>query len=425
MRTKKSNKNSTTRRDSLIPVPGHSGIYYRESPVRTYIPHGSTKSRPERCWVIQFYKNGKTIKETKGWESEVEWSGVIKRLGELRGGAETKTELKKAHEQAVSLNEFWDNTFKPYKEKDPGCKAFWPTISKRYEKYYRNSIGGRKLIEITNRDVDDFWTGLHSVTIKNRPIALATKVQVMQIFRQIIGYAIRREIITGKDPFADFKIPKPGKSNWRIQWFRPTEMANILKALTDPKGLYDYGREWLQYHKELHDAVSLSVMTGLRVGEIVRLRVADYKVDGGQLQVLGKNGELEEIRLPIQISQMLAKRAESKTPGDLLFPTFNGKHDRLSDRFSNVLGKLGYNKGIVDRRQRYSFHTLRHTYISWMMIQTKGNVPVVQRLARHKTLEMTMRYTHLANGNIWEAIDTLNGTFQLPKLEPALLPPTQ
>ena len=57
--------------------------------------------------------------------------------------------------------------------------------------------------------------------------------------------------------------------------------------------------------------------------------------------------------------------------------------------------KLGYNEGIVDRRQRVCFHTLRHTYASWAVM---AGVPIfiVAKALGHKTIAMTQRYSHLA-----------------------------
>ena len=104
------------KKDKLIPVQGHTGLYYRESPSRSFTPEGSTKSRPERAYVIQFYSNGKTTKETQGWESDTgfDFNQVIVRLGELRAGAETKIQKQKAIKVSRTLNEYWDQVFKPW-----------------------------------------------------------------------------------------------------------------------------------------------------------------------------------------------------------------------------------------------------------------------------------------------------------------------
>jgi site-specific recombinase XerD len=52
------------------------------------------------------------------------------------------------------------------------------------------------------------------------------------------------------------------------------------------------------------------------------------------------------------------------------------------------------NEGIEDRRQMVSFHTLRHTFASWLAIQ---GTPIleIKELMGHNSLAMTERYAHL------------------------------
>jgi integrase len=84
--------------------------------------------------------------------------------------------------------------------------------------------------------------------------------------------------------------------------------------------------------------------------------------------------------------------------------------DRVSDTFARVIDELGFNNTgeftedaegnplpvkIQDRRQRVVFHSLRHTFASWLVM--KG-VPLytVAQLMGHSTIIMTQRYSHLA-----------------------------
>lgn len=61
------------------------------------------------------------------------------------------------------------------------------------------------------------------------------------------------------------------------------------------------------------------------------------------------------------------------------------------------------------------FHTLRHTYIS-RLVMAGVNLRVVQELAGHKTISMTMRYAHLAREHKQQAIGLLETSLrgQLP-----------
>jgi integrase len=97
---------------------------------------------------------------------------------------------------------------------------------------------------------------------------------------------------------------------------------------------------------------------------------------------------------------------------DLVFPGRGGvKIGKPSKTFKRVAGRL-FNEGVKDSRQRVFFHTLRHTYASWLV--TEGvDLYRVKELLGHKDLTMTQRYAYLAP-------DTLRGAVNV--LEQALKP---
>jgi integrase len=420
MNSKTSVKARVVKKDSLIPYPGYVGLYYRESPNRVFAPKGLTRSRQERALVIKIYKDGKFITETQGWESEVDFNDVIKRLGELRAGSASKAQLNKAHAEAMTMDNFWDEIYKPQFEHDDRCKKFWRHITLRYEKYYRGKLGAMKLMDIKRSHVDSFWKDLNKT-----PLALATKIQVFTIFRQVVNYAIDRDIIIGKSPFHGVKMPTVGKKNRRLAWFRPKEALTLLNQCLNPPEEYETLRGDT---RDLHDAVLLIFWTGLRAGELVGLKVVDSSPDTKALYLLDtKNGQNVPIPLKNEIMgdylvDMLKGRVkEGSKPGDFLFPSFEGKANRFSDRFRSVLKRHHYNDGIEDRRQKFCLHTTRHTAITWNMIIENGNIPIVKEFARHEDIEMTMRYTHVLKEDVKEVREGIVSFYKNFKRERANL----
>ena len=69
---------------------------------------------------------------------------------------------------------------------------------------------------------------------------------------------------------------------------------------------------------------------------------------------------------------------------------------------------MGLNEGITDPRQKLVFHSLRHTYASWL-VQGGEAVYTVQKLIGHSTLAMTERYSHLAPDHLRQAADRRDG----------------
>jgi integrase len=65
-----------------------------------------------------------------------------------------------------------------------------------------------------------------------------------------------------------------------------------------------------------------------------------------------------------------------------------------------------------------TFHDLRHTFAS-RLVMAGVDLPTVQAFLGHKTIAMTMRYTHLAPGHKRTAIAVLDrGQEQVPSIFP-------
>lgn len=78
--------------------------------------------------------------------------------------------------------------------------------------------------------------------------------------------------------------------------------------------------------------------------------------------------------------------------------------------FFDSVKKSGLNDGVVDSRQRVVFHTLRHTFASWL-IQEGISIPVISQLLGHSSIKLTMRYAHLSPNYNKSAVDVISNIF--------------
>jgi len=98
---------------------------------------------------------------------------------------------------------------------------------------------------------------------------------------------------------------------------------------------------------------------------------------------------------------------ERKGPSDLVFTSIKGKIIKeVSNAFGRAVKDLGLNTGVEDKRYKVVFHTLRHTFASWL-VEDGTDLYAVQKLLGHSTIAMTERYAHLSNGTLQNAVKRL------------------
>ncbi|MFZ0338257.1 MAG: site-specific integrase, partial [Terracidiphilus sp.] len=112
-----------------------------------------------------------------------------------------------------------------------------------------------------------------------------------------------------------------------------------------------------------------------------------------------KNGSLRVLALNGLAAQVLKSLPEGAA-GELVFPEVNAAH--LSVYTRRVFASVG----IEDA----SFHSLRHTAASWLVMEGV-DLYAVGRILGHKTPRMTQRYAHLSPGFMASAVNKLDGVF--------------
>ena len=110
-----------------------------------------------------------------------------------------------------------------------------------------------------------------------------------------------------------------------------------------------------------------------------------------------------------EIEGVLIDRNRDQGEQDLVFPSrIGGTRVAVSAVFKRVVEEVGLNSGITDSRQKVVFHTLRHTFASWL-VQKGTPLYTVAELMGHTSLAMTTRYAHLAPDNMRKAVDSISG----------------
>ena len=146
----------------------------------------------------------------------------------------------------------------------------------------------------------------------------------------------------------------------------------------------------------------LMLETGLRVGEVVALRPEHLDMQTCRLIVREGKGAKDRVlwisdELRDLIGDWLGRRPES----DWLFPARNG--GQVQTRYLRALVKRLARKAAVAETKKVSPHTLRHTFATDLLRETK-NIRLVQKALGHASLASTMIYTHIVDEELEEAL---------------------
>ena len=163
-------------------------------------------------------------------------------------------------------------------------------------------------------------------------------------------------------------------------------------------------------HIKHQTALSLAYGTGLRVGEVVALRIGDIDSKRMTLRVQQGKGSKDRYAMlsPILLERLRVwwrvARAQGKIlEGGWLFPGL----DPLQALSTRQLNRAIHDAATMAKiNKRVSMHTLRHSFATHLLEQ-KVDIRVIQVLLGHNRLETTAHYVQVATGVLREVISPL------------------
>lgn len=380
------------------------GIRYREHETRR---HGI---RPDRYYTLRYYVDGKRMEEALGWSSEG-WTlekarAELIRLKEAvklgQEGVTLREKRQKAAEERkeqeilnskkalieISFSSFWEEYYLPYAKQSKSVKSI-----KTEEGFFKNwiyaEIGQIPIKNLTIKELQILLQKLNEAKKSPRTIEYC-----FAVISQVWNYASNFQLVSGKNPVKLIRQPK--FDNQRIRFLTKNEAKILLETLKKDV-------------PEIHDMAVLSLFGGLRLGEIMALCWADISFENKTITILDpKSKKNRYCFINQQIYSVLQHRFINQNKDELIFAAKDGtQKSYLSKSFARIVNQLGLNENITDARQKIVFHSLRHTFASWL-VQNGTPIYTVAELMGHSTLEMTKRYAHLAPDTLQSAASSLD-----------------
>jgi integrase len=211
------------------------------------------------------------------------------------------------------------------------------------------------------------------------------------VIRQVYNFANRNNLIDCTSPTLGIKKPK--RDNKRDRFLTFDESDRLLNELK-------------KQYPEIYEISLISLRCGLRAGEIFSLKWADIDSKNGRLIVRDTKATNRFPLMTFDIKEIFRNKKRGAA-NDLVFPDKNGKKRKaISKSFMRTVNKLGLNDDATDSRNKVVFHSLRHTYASWLVQEGTPLYEVAKHLG-HSTIAMTERYSHLAPKNFENSVKVI------------------
>jgi integrase/recombinase XerD len=198
------------------------------------------------------------------------------------------------------------------------------------------------------------------------------------------------------------QVLKREKFFWEVP--RPKKPQQLPKVISEEKILEGL----LAIANTKHRAILLTAYSaGLRVSEVVQLKITDIDSDRMQITIRAAKGKKDRMATLSQYNlQLLREYVKSYQPAIYLFEgQMQGQH--YSARSAQTIFKDAFKA--MGLPPSVSFHSLRHSYATHLL-ENGTDIKYIQQLLGHNDIKTTLRYLHVSKkdlGKIESPLDTI------------------
>lgn len=235
--------------------------------------------------------------------------------------------------------------------------------------------------EIDYRCIRNYLTYLYNKNYSKKSIS-----RHISTLRSFFKYLLKENIVTN-NPMKLISNPKLDKNLPKFLYYDELEKLLNIPDKSEPLGI--------------RDALVLELLysTGIRVSEIINIKLTDINESAKTIKILGKGnkeryvvyGNYLDDLLKLYLSKARYKILKNKINDYLIL---NHYGNQITDRgIRNIIDKV-----IKQGNLKYhiSPHVLRHTFATHML-ENGADLKTVQELLGHEHLSTTEIYTHVTN----------------------------
>ena len=317
------------------------------------------------AYGISYNHNGKRIRETIGPSQSQAEKVLHIRQAEIAQG---RYELSRMRERAPTLKEFSVEYLEWAKEN----KASWQTDDQRLRCGLLPILGNESLDDITPRILE------HYKSERRKSVSPRTVNMEIGLLRHLYNLA-RKWDVADENPVSSVRFFPAGEREYRV--LSREEEKLLLEVAPD----------------HLRGIILVALNTGLAKSELLRLQRKHVNLKEGYIRIQRKKVR-HIVRIPLNETASEAIRRGLSTGGEHVFTWEGGPIGSFKTAWYQSLRRAGI--------EGLRFHDLRHTFAD-RLVHAGVDIRTVQELMGHKTLAMTMRYTHPAPEHKRAAVEKL------------------
>lgn len=339
----------------------YPGVYYitvgkDKTYYIVYRRHGEKKQIEEKAVI-----KGKTM--TAALANQLRAERIKGAVPTNREKREEEKTVDEAHAGRITILKLWDR----YEEKHKGMASFRSDKS-RYERFIKPSFGDKEPGEIIELDIDRLE---RKVLKGNAP----------QTIKHVLGLLAR---IAKLGDGLSITIKNPSIDNVVTETLNKDELKALIKALDESDD------------RQVSHLMKLALYTGMRRGELFKLRWDDVDFEKGFIFIRSPKGK-KSMHIPMNDQARDILKNHPRV-AEHVFITDKGKpFTEIRKRVDAVRTAAGLPKGFRP------LHGLRHVYASLLASSGQVDIYTLQRLLTHKSTAMTQRYAHLMDEALHKA----------------------
>lgn len=238
-----------------------------------------------------------------------------------------------------------------------------------------------KIESINHNTIRKYLTNLHDKNYKSKTIA-----RKISTLRSFFKYNLKNKTIK-TNPMTLISNPKQEKT--LPKYLKYEDLERMINSIDTSS------KEGIQ-NKLI---IELLYSTGIRVSELVNIKLKDIKIKENQITILGK-GNKERIVLfgktAKTVLEQYIKEYKEYYQGNIIneYLLINKKGKPLTtNKIELIVKKITRECSL---KHNISPHTLRHTFATHML-ENGADLKTVQELLGHENLKTTAIYTHVTN----------------------------